>query len=233
MRKTNGLLKLVLVAIAIIFLSYCTTPQIAAAIQDAKLKAAIDTDNTLLITNEKLSNPRLDTIIAEVTASVTPPDLKQKLTYILTGTYQTPDGQTAVPVDVGDVGPFLLAMVKAIQDLGGLSIFMKVSVILSLLISSMKVSAVRPWWDKLGAGKPWVAPGLALLAGVFGLGAGGAVVTPAMVLTYVMAGGGAIAFHELISSLKSLPGVGPKFVQAVSILESVLGAKKPETKAQV
>ncbi len=139
---------------------------------------------------------------------------------------------TALPVPVpADVplpaADFFAQVLTAIHALGGLSLLLKVSLIITLLVSSMKVSALNDLlWKPLGAAQPWVAPFLGLLAGVMGLGAGGVPVTLPLVFAYVSAGGGAVFLHEMLDSLKKVPVLGPLHVRAIEIYKKTLGGTK-------
>lgn len=119
---------------------------------------------------------------------------------------------------------FLSQVLSAIQKFGGLSVLMKVSVVILLLISSMKVSFLNQLlWSKLGSWQKIVAPVLGLAAGLFGLFGGGTPVTIASVLAYLGAGLGATGLHELLDGIKTIPGIGPTWVSVISAIESSLG----------
>lgn len=125
------------------------------------------------------------------------------------------------PQDYTDFASQVLLTVKA---LGGVSFMGKASLIITLLISSMKCSALNDLvWRRIGEAQVWVAPALGLAAGILGLGAAGAPVTAASVLAYVAAGGGAVFVHELLDSAKALPAVGPAYRAAIAFVESKLG----------
>lgn len=110
---------------------------------------------------------------------------------------------------------------------GGMGGAVKASAIIMLLVASMKVSFIKPLWDKLGAAQVYVAPLLGLLGGLFGF-LGPAQFTWASLLAYVMTGGGAVFLHEILDTLKSIPGLGTIYVTIISVIEGVLGgAQKP------
>lgn len=118
---------------------------------------------------------------------------------------------------------FFAQVLAAIQSFGGLSFMPKVAGIVTLVISSIKVSFINKYvWSKLGAAQTWVAPVLGLLAGILGLGTTGHI-TLASVFAYISAGAGAIVLHELLDSVKAIPGLGAGFVAVINLIEGVLG----------
>lgn len=141
---------------------------------------------------------------------------------LATPTLAPTGGLVAAP----DLAPadFFAEVGATIHGLGGVPTLMKISLIITLLISGLKVSAFRRViWAHVGAAQPWVAPFLGFLAGVTGLGAGGAPVTPALVFAYAFAGGGAVFIHEALDSLKSFPGLGAPYAAAIDVLSRMLG----------
>lgn len=122
---------------------------------------------------------------------------------------------------------FFTQVLDFVAGWGGFSTLFKISGIITLIISTMKISALSPLWDKLGPFKVWVAPVLGLAAGILGLGSGGAEISAALVFAYVTAGGGAVILHELLDSVKSIPGIGPIWISIISVLQGFLGGKKP------
>ena len=126
--------------------------------------------------------------------------------------------QDVAPVD------FFTQVLTAIKTFGGLSWVLKISSIVTLLIASMKVSFLNQYlWTKLGAAQAWVAPILGLIAGILSLMSGGQPLSIAALLAYLSAGSGAIILHELLDSLKALPGLGAIYVAAINVIENVLG----------
>lgn len=119
-------------------------------------------------------------------------------------------------------------VLEAIAQFGGLPWMGKIALLITLLISSMKVTAIRQLlWDKLGGAKAWVGPGLGLILGILTLAMGGHL-TLAGVLAWVSAGAGALILHELLDSLKKVPGLGAMWVSFIDLIMSYLGAaKKP------
>ncbi len=128
--------------------------------------------------------------------------------------------QVSDPATLG----FVDQLADALKHMGGAGAMAKISTILMLLIASMKVSIFNElFWSKLGLFKIWLAPVLGLIAGALGLGTGGAAVTPALLLAFATAGGGAVFLHELLDLIKVLPGVGPMYVLGINLLEKFLG----------
>jgi hypothetical protein len=134
---------------------------------------------------------------------------------------------TPAPAPVVDDKAFFVSVLDAIQKFGGLSWMAQVAMVLGLLLASMKVSFLRPIWDKLGDAKAWAAPLLGLLYGVVSLKISGDL-TLAGAMAYFGAGAGAIILHELLDSLKSAPGIGHIYVGIIDLIEKL--ALKPDPK---
>jgi hypothetical protein len=126
------------------------------------------------------------------------------------------DAAADMPVDT-----FLGEVFAAIKNLGGLPWAGKVASVCLLLVASMKVSLVRPLWDKLGNAKVFAAPALAIVGGVLSLEH----ITAASVMAYMLAGAGAIALHQILDAVKALPGVGSMYVAMIDLVSGLL--KKP------
>jgi hypothetical protein len=121
------------------------------------------------------------------------------------------------------VQDFFAQVLEAVKGFGGLSWGMKVGVVITILISSMKVSLIRQWtWDKVPASmKVLVAPGLALIAGIVSVGKWDA---PSL-MAWVLAGGGAILIDNLLAGVKEIPNVGPKYLRLINFISGIL--RKP------
>lgn len=124
------------------------------------------------------------------------------------------------------VTDFFTQVFEAIKGFGGFSWWMKISAICLLLVSSMRVSILKPLWDKLGAAKIALAPLLAMIIGVVSLASVDGKISGAAVMAYLLAGGGSIILHQLLDAIKELPMVGPKYDAWIDVLKSLLGAKK-------
>ncbi len=169
--------------------------------------------------------------VKQVTMEGKPVMLAQNQVIKLSNGMVLTNGQ-ATPLPPAD---FLAQVIDAIKKLGGMTTMLKISTIILLLIASMKVSVLNTYvWSKLGEAQVWVAPFLGLLAGLLGLGAGGVPITTAVVFAYVTAGGGAVFLHELLDSLKAVPGLGAVYLKAIEIAERVLGGgDKPQEAPKV
>lgn len=132
-----------------------------------------------------------------------------------------------LPVEVIPTETFFVQVWELIKQFGGMPWTLKVSAIVLILLSSMKVSFLRPLWDKLGSFKPVAAPLLGLLAGVFSLGKQGDLSLPG-ITAYMFSGAGAIVLHELLNSVKGLPGIGKIYISAIDFLQKLL--KRPADK---
>lgn len=139
-------------------------------------------------------------------------------------TDQIPD----IVVSEGAIDPetFLGQVIEVVQNFGGLSTMTQVAAVIMLLISSMKVSALREiLWDKLGWLKAWVPPLLGLVAGFLGF-LGDDEFSLATTVAYLGSGAGAIILHELLNTIKGLPGVGPLYDKIIEAIQEVLGGGK-------
>lgn len=118
---------------------------------------------------------------------------------------------------------FLDQVLQVVTSLGGLGWVAKVAGAITMLISSMKISWLDDLvWKKLGNGQAWVAPLLGLIGGVAAMAGQGQLTWPGIV-AYVGAGSGALLLHELLDSVKALPGLGPIWVEVIAYIESRLG----------
>lgn len=127
---------------------------------------------------------------------------------------------------------FFGQVIDAIKAMGGLPWAAKFGAVILLLVSSMKVSFLRPLWDKLGAAKAWAALGLALVGGILMLSVEGKL-TLAGVVAYVVAGGGAVIMHELLDTVKAIPGLGSVWIAVIDLLSKLLGGDKPVVAASM
>lgn len=128
------------------------------------------------------------------------------------------------PIEEQDQSPgdFLSQVLDAIKDFGGIPMVLQISVIIMLIISSMKVSLLRDLiWDRLGVLKAWVPPFLGLAAGLLGL-AGDGSLTFAEAFAYMSAGAGAIILHELLNTIKAIPGLGKVYIQVIDLIQLAL-----------
>lgn len=127
-----------------------------------------------------------------------------------------------------DVGQFTQDVLLTIQSYGGLTGAMKIVCGILLLLALSKVSAdgkiplLSSLWPQSSAVQSWMAPILGLVLGILMLGSQGAI-TLAGVLTYVGTGAGAIALHEILDTVKAIPGLGAVYVSIINVIEGVLG----------
>lgn len=133
--------------------------------------------------------------------------------------YAFADSSVVAPAD------FLALVMNTIQGFGGLPWIGKVSSVILLIVASMKVSFLHDLiWAKLGAAQAWLAPVLGLLAGIIAPAISGQPITLPTVMAYVSAGAGALILHELLDSVKSIPGLGATYVGIINLIESALAA---------
>ncbi len=120
---------------------------------------------------------------------------------------------------------YLAQVLDAIHAMGGLSWTGKVASVILLIVASMKVSILHDWvWSKLGAAQAWVGPILGLLAGILMPALSGQPITLPTVMAYVAAGSGSLILHELLDTVKSIPGLGAVYVGIINLVESALAA---------
>jgi hypothetical protein len=131
----------------------------------------------------------------------------------------------ASPDDV-PVQDFAGQVLEAISKFGGIPWVGKIALFITLLIASMKVLPIRQLlWDKLGAAKAWLAPALGLILGLLQLSMQGHL-TLAGVLAWVSAGAGAIILHELLDTIKKIPGLGAMWTSLIDLVMGYLGTVK-------
>lgn len=97
----------------------------------------------------------------------------------------------------------------------------ELSAAIALIVSSFKVSFLRPLWDKLGDFKIWAGPVLGLVAGFLTMGTS---LTLEAAFAYITAGAGAIFMHEILDMVKKIPGIGSVWLTIIDIIKSLLRA---------
>jgi hypothetical protein len=129
----------------------------------------------------------------------------------------------AAPAADLPLGDLLSQIMEAVKGFGGMAWGMKIAVLIGLLIASMKVSIIRPYtWDKVPASlKVWLAPFLAMVAGVAAYGK----FDKASLIAFMLAGGGAVLLDQVLEGVKQIPGLGPQYVSAIEFMSKLL--KKP------
>ena len=105
-------------------------------------------------------------------------------------------------------------------DAKNLGVLGAVAAGLTLLISTMKNSLISQYtWDKLPAwSKVFVAPVLSLIAAAI-------VVTPFSLKTVgvsLLMGSASIALHDVLDSVKKMPGIGKTWLKVIDVLGKVL-----------
>lgn len=119
---------------------------------------------------------------------------------------------------------FFAQVLEFIKSFGGLPQMAKIAGAILLILASFKVSFLNDLiWSKLGSFKVWAAPILGLAAGILGIGAGGQPITGAAIFAYVTAGAGAVILHELLDTIKAIPGIGQIWVTVINLIEGMLG----------
>ena len=139
-------------------------------------------------------------------------------------------GNAVNGADSLSLSDFITQIFAAAQNLGGVSWMLKVAFGVMVLVGALKMTALAPFWEKLGAFKAWAAPVLGMILGVLLLGAGGKL-TLAGIFAYIGSGAGAVFLHQFIKTIKAIPGIGPIFTGILDAIEGTLPEKlaKPRT----
>lgn len=137
---------------------------------------------------------------------------------VFTMSYAFADASVITP------GDFFTQVLAVVQSFGGLSTLLKISGVVTLVIASMKVSFLNQLiWSKLGAAQVYLAPVLGLVAGIIVLKANGSALTAASVFAFMSAGAGSVFLHEILDTIKAIPGLGAVYVSLIGLIESALG----------
>jgi hypothetical protein len=118
---------------------------------------------------------------------------------------------------------FFASVLETLKGFGGLSFTAKVSAVLVLFVSSMKVTVLEVYWAKLGKAKIWVSLGLAFVAGLVDAFVGVDKFSWSVVFAYVLAGAGAPILHQVLDSVKAIPGLGKVYVGIINVVIELLG----------
>lgn len=121
-------------------------------------------------------------------------------------------------------GTVLQDFFGVIGNLKGMKWQMAVASIITVLISTLKVSAWRPLWDKLGWFKGFLAPTLSVGSIVL-IAWGTGQLSWGTLLVAITTGAGAVALHELLDAFKGIPGIGKVWVAIIEILGKLFGGK--------
>lgn len=111
------------------------------------------------------------------------------------------------------------------DDTVKVSTMAKISGGIVLLISTMKVSFLKPLWEKLGDKKDWLAPALGLVAGIVGMFVNGSVDFN-IVLAALASGALAPYVHDLLDQVKKIPGLGQIWLTIIDFIKVILKAPK-------
>lgn len=126
---------------------------------------------------------------------------------------------------------FIDQVANALKSFGGAPTMVKITIILMLVVGSMKSTILRKLvWDRLGKAKVWVAPILGILAGILEPLLTGQKITLQNVSLFMTSGLGAVLLFNLLESLKGIPKLGPLYVSLINFIESLLGGKSKEEK---
>lgn len=126
---------------------------------------------------------------------------------------------------MNEIMPVLSQAFDVMKDFGALSMHMKIAAVLTLLISLVKVSAIRPIWEKLGAGKVLVAPLLSLMLAIV-QSIGEKPVTKVEIMNALLIGAGSVAMHEFLDALKEIPVIKQRAEPLVDLVKKLLSPKK-------
>lgn len=127
------------------------------------------------------------------------------------------------------VDQFFNQVIELVKSFGGIPWTMKIAGIIMLIIATMKVTFLRPLWDKLGWIKGFVAGILGLIAGVLMLSKENMLSFPGVV-AYMFSGMGAVVLHQMLDALKQIPGIGPVYVQIIDFIMNLAKAPQVEKK---
>jgi hypothetical protein len=137
--------------------------------------------------------------------------------------------QEAAPMVAAEMSDadFLLQIVRVVQELGGAKWGASVTLGIVVIISTMKVSVLRRYWDLIGSLKVLVAPSLALIAGLatLKLNPESRDMWP-ILAAWMIAGSGSIIVHQLLDAVKGLPFVGQKYDLMIEVIQGLLGGRK-------
>lgn len=140
----------------------------------------------------------------------------------------------AQPMALPDVpiNDWLKQSMTMIQEFGGVNWIGKISIIMTLVTSSMKVSFLNQMiWSKIKHFQVWVAPLLAV-GYCFSLKATeGKFPSMPELIAYFSAGAGAIILHEMLDSAKQIPWLGERWLSIIIMIESALGKQEAQQPA--
>ncbi len=115
---------------------------------------------------------------------------------------------------------FISQLINSLNNFGGASSLVKASIVITLIISSMKVSFLNSLiWTKLGWLKVFTAPIFGLIGGLLTIKSQS--VSTYDIIIYLISGGGAVFLHEILDSAKEIKGIGPVYLNIINILTAI------------
>jgi hypothetical protein len=115
---------------------------------------------------------------------------------------------------------FISQLINSLNNFGGASSLVKASIVITLIISSMKVSFLNSLiWAKLGWLKVFTAPTFGLIGGLLTIKSQS--VSTYDIIIYLISGGGAVFLHEILDSAKEIKGIGPVYLNIINILTAI------------
>lgn len=113
------------------------------------------------------------------------------------------------------------SIVDYLKNLSGLGTMGMLSATITLLISLWKSSFLQPYWAAMPEWmKRWMGPVLGMVSAVLALGP----LSWATVMAGLSSGMLAAALHDLLDTLKVVPGLSPIYIAIINTIESFLGS---------
>ncbi len=139
-----------------------------------------------------------------------------------------------VPVAEMEIGQLIMGVVSAVagffsKDVGSTEWYVRLAPLVTLLLSALKSSKLSGIWNWMGDFKAYAAPLLSLLLVVMGMLGQGQAITIGTILSALGAGLGSIAIHELLDTLKRIPGLNGWIATFIDIVKGLLGGKTPSS----
>ncbi|NDC22523.1 MAG: hypothetical protein EBZ49_00110 [Proteobacteria bacterium] len=115
---------------------------------------------------------------------------------------------------------FIFQIIKSFGQFQGMQASIIASTMLTLLISSIKVSPLSGLWDRLGQFKVLAAPIMSMAIAALAIKP----FSMEAMMTAFITGAGSVAVHEFLSAAKSIPGMS----KIADMLESLLDMLTPK-----
>lgn len=165
--------------------------------------------------------------LALTTASPSPlPSPLPSISPILGSVVQSIENPVSGTTQAG-MADFLGQVWAYISSFGGLSFVLKMSGLVAIIIASVKVSLLRPLWDRLGNFKALVGPVLSLFVGVVSSLKGDHGFSLSIICAYLFSGSGAVIIHEILDILKAIPGISPTYLKMIELANRMLAGPNP------